>query len=182
LELMKMYQDQLKETGLEGLGIRPIPNPRAESLGNYVGAQACTDCHETATRVWRQSKHAKAWQSLQKTAVPPRDFDPECIACHVVGWNTSERLPYRGGFLSEKETPQFINVGCESCHGPGENHVRAEMGTDTALQARLRSASRLPVESGAAKKQCLTCHDGNNSPHFDFETYWQKIVHKEEEL
>jgi hypothetical protein len=36
------------------------------------------------------------------------------------------------------------------------------------------------LEGGAAKKHCLTCHDGNNSPNFDFETYWKKIEHKEE--
>ena len=114
--------------------------------------------------------------------MPPRDFDPECIACHVVGWNTTELLPYRGGFLSEQETPRLINVGCESCHGPGENHVRAESGSNEVLQASLRRAIRLPVEGGAAKRECLTCHDGDNSPLFDFDTYWQKIVHKEEEL
>ena len=182
LELMKMYQIQLKETGLEGLGIRPIPNTRGETLGNYVGTQACADCHETQTRVWRRAEHSKAWQSLKETAVPARDFDPECIACHVVGWNTKELLPYRSGFMSEKETPRLMDVGCEACHGPGENHGRAEMGTNATLQGSLRNAIRLSVESGAAKKQCLTCHDGNNSPHFDFDTYWQKIVHKEEEL
>jgi len=180
VELMQMYQDQLRETGLAGLGIRPIPHAHAETLGNYTGAQTCADCHETAMRIWRRSGHAKAWQSLQEISVPPRDFDPECIACHVVGWNTTEHLPYKSGFMSEKETPRLLHVGCESCHGPGENHFRAESGSDTALQASLRKAMRLPVEGGAAKKQCLSCHDGNNSPHFNFETYWQKIVHKEE--
>jgi len=40
----------------------------------------------------------------------------------------------------------------------------------------------LPVASGAAKKHCLTCHDGNNSPNFDFDAYWKKIEHKEEDL
>ena len=75
-----------------------------------------------------------------------------------------------------------MNVGCEACHGPGENHVRAEMGTNEALQQRIRAARRLSIENGAAKRLCLTCHDGNNSPHFDFDTYWKKIVHKEDEL
>ena len=180
--LMEMYQNQLKETGLTGLGIRPIPNTRLETLGNYVGVQSCTDCHETANRVWRRSKHAKAWQSLKETAVPARNFDPECIACHVVGWNVTELLPYKGGFLSEKETPRLVNVSCEACHGPGEEHARVESGSNETLQKKLRLAIRLPVEGGAAKKHCLTCHDGDNSPHFDFDTYWQKIEHKEEEL
>ena len=178
-ELMKMYQKQLKETGLEGLGIRPIPNARLETLGNYVGQQSCTDCHETAGNVWRKSNHSKAWLSLKETAKPARDFDPECIACHVVGWNATELLPYKGGFLNEKETPLLTSVSCEACHGPGENHARAEAGSNGTLQESLRKAMRLSVEGGTAKKHCLTCHDGNNSPYFDFETYWKKIEHEE---
>jgi len=181
LELMKMYQDQLRTTGLEGLGIRPIPYSRTETLGNFVGTQSCADCHDSVHHVWRQTRHANAWYSLQDISIPPRDFDPECIACHVVGWNTTEFLPYRGGFLSERETPRLINVGCEACHGPGENHVRAEMGTNITLQESIRRLRRLSVENDGARRLCLTCHDGTNSPLFDFETYWEKIRHKNEE-
>ena len=182
LELMKMYQDQLRESGLAGLGIRPIPNSRLETQGNYVGVQSCTDCHDTAHSIWRRTGHARAWQSLKEMAVPPRDFDPECIACHVVGWNAMELLPYQGGFLSERETPRLVSVGCEACHGPGEHHARAEMGANAALQERLRLAIRLPVDGGLARRHCLTCHDGDNSPNFDFETYWEKIEHREESI
>ena len=174
-ELMRIYQNQLKDTGLAGLGIIPIPHPRQ---GSFLGTQSCTDCHESAMSAWRKSNHSKAWQALTTTATPARDFDPECIACHVVGWSTAELLPYRGGFLSEQETPRLVSVGCEACHGPGEEHVLAERGADQVLQEKIRKMIRLSVESGTAKKQCLTCHDGNNSPKFDFETYWKKIEHK----
>ncbi|MCL2005857.1 MAG: hypothetical protein FWG73_06795 [Planctomycetaceae bacterium] len=182
LELMKMYQDQLRESGLSGLGIRPIPNARLQTQGNYAGAQSCADCHETAHRVWRSTGHSRAWQSLRETAIPPRNYDPECIACHVVGWNATELLPYQGGFLSERETPRLVSVGCEACHGPGELHIRAESGSDRELQARLRSALRLPLEGQAARRHCITCHDGDNSPLFDFDAYWEKIKHPEEPL
>jgi len=178
-EMMQIYQQQLRETGFAGLGIRPIPNERLETLGKFEGSPSCADCHETAYNVWRKSRHSKAWDSLTDTALPPRNFDPECIACHVVGWNATELLPYQGGFLSEKETPKLISVGCEACHGPGEKHIRAEMGTNEALQESLRKAIRLPIASGAAKKHCLTCHDGDNSPHFDFDSYWKKMEHKD---
>jgi hypothetical protein len=179
IELMRIYQNQLRETGFEGLGIRPIPNERLETMGNYVGAQSCMDCHETATRAWRRSGHSRAWQSLKETSIPARNYDPECIACHVVGWNAAELLPYRGGFWSEQETPRLTSVGCEACHGPGENHIRAEMGSNEALQERLRQTRRLPIEGGAARRLCITCHDGNYSPNFDFDTYWDKIQHRE---
>ncbi|MDR1962676.1 MAG: hypothetical protein LBQ50_02740, partial [Planctomycetaceae bacterium] len=177
--LMQLYQEQLRETGFQGLGIKPIPNRRAAETGHYLGSKSCADCHELSFRVWKKSRHATAWRSLAETSKPSRTFDPECIACHVVGWNPAEFLPYEHGFMGEKETPQLLDVGCESCHGPGENHIQAEQGSDAAFQEKLRKSMRLPLNT--AKKVCLQCHDGDNSPHFDFDTYWSKIVHKEEE-
>ncbi|MDR0337283.1 MAG: hypothetical protein LBI18_09355 [Planctomycetaceae bacterium] len=179
--LMQLYQEQLQETGLQGLGIKPIPNRRAVEGGKFVGSKSCADCHELSFQVWRKSRHANAWRSLAETSKPSRTFDPECIACHTVGWSPVEFLPYEHGFLGEKETPQLLDVGCESCHGPGENHVKAEQNSNAALQEQHRKMIRLPLEANVAKKVCIQCHDGDNSPHFDFEIYWQKIIHKETE-
>ncbi len=176
---MKFYQDQLKASGLKGLGIKAIPNRRAAENGTYVGSKACADCHEPSMKIWKKSGHAHAWKSLVETSKPARNFDPECIACHVVGWSPAEFLPYENGFLGEKETPLLTDVGCESCHGPGEMHVAAEKGADDLLKQKLRKAVRLPVEGNAARKHCIECHDGDNSPHFDFDTYWPKIKHDE---
>jgi formate-dependent nitrite reductase cytochrome c552 subunit len=177
---MESYQNELKETGLEGMGIRPMPNERVDQQGKYLGSQSCVDCHDTAANAWRKSNHSKAWQSLSVTAKPARTFDPECIACHVVGWNPQTILPYKDGYASEEKTPLLTSVGCESCHGPGEQHFLAEKGSDKAKQENLRKAIRLPVAEGAAKKHCITCHDGDNSPKFDFDVYWKKIEHKNE--
>ncbi|MDR3199262.1 MAG: hypothetical protein LBU34_15450 [Planctomycetaceae bacterium] len=176
--LMQLYQEQLKETGFQGLGIKPIPNRRAVESGRFIGSKSCADCHELSFSIWKKSRHATAWRSLAETSKPSRTFDPECIACHVIGWNPTEFLPYEHGFLGEKETPELLNIGCESCHGPGENHIKAEQGSDAVFQEKHRKTIRLPFD--AAKKVCIQCHDGDNSPHFDFETYWEKIVHKEQ--
>jgi hypothetical protein len=35
---------------------------------------------------------------------------------------------------------------------------------------------RLPYEQ--AEKNCRTCHDHDNSPEFNFETYWPKVEHR----
>jgi hypothetical protein len=178
LNRMKLYQTQLEKTGLNGLGIKPIDDSRSDICGKYSGTKQCADCHEDAHKIWRKSKHAAAWNALAKNAIPPRINDPECIACHVVGWNRKEQVPYKNGFLTQKTTPDLINVGCESCHGPCENHVNAEKGADVKLQEKLRNAIKLSVDKNA-KKICIECHDGDNSPHFEFKTYWEKIKHKE---
>ncbi len=179
--LMKLYQEELARTGLAGLGVKPIPDGRADVQGTFTGSKSCADCHEPATTIWRKSRHAGAWKSLAETSKPARANDPECIACHVVGWNAAELLPYEGGYMNEKDTPHLLNVGCETCHGPGEKHTQAEQGSDEALQEQLRLAIRLPVANNKARKHCITCHDGDNSPEFDFDTYWPKIEHKEME-
>ena len=54
-----------------------------------------------------------------------------------------------------------VNVGCENCHGPSAAHVR-EPKVHTPY---------VPAD------QCIRCHDRENSPHFEHETYWAKIQH-----
>ena len=175
--LMEAYQEQLKQLGLEGLGIREVPHPQKDLLGEFVGSAKCESCHEPSYQVWRKSAHAKAWPTLVDLQ-PPRNFDPECISCHVVGWDPQHYFPYQSGFLSEAKTPHLVGVGCESCHGPGENHVKAEMGSDAELQKKLRQAVVVTIEE-SKKRQCYTCHDLDNSPDFDFDSYWPDIEHSE---
>ena len=178
--LMAQYQSQLRERGLEKLGVHPIPHPQATLLGRYVGSKKCAEsCHELSYEVWRKSGHAKAFDTLLG-ATPPRDPDPECIACHVTGWYTQGLSPYQGGFLSREKTSHLINVGCESCHGPGGAHVDAEMGSDDALKLKLRKAA-VVTKAEAEKRLCVTCHDLDNSPDFDFAADWPLVEHQEKE-
>jgi hypothetical protein len=176
--LMAAYQDNLKDLGLEGLGINEVPHPQREMLGGYVGSDKCASCHEKSYQVWKKSGHAKAWPTLVNLN-PPRNHDPECISCHVVGWHPMPPFPYQSGFLSEEKTPKLVNVGCESCHGPGEKHVAAEMGADAELQQKLQQAMVVTKED-AEKHQCVTCHDLDNSPDFDFQQYWPQVEHYED--
>lgn len=180
--LMKDYQAILKNLIASkgyrnGLGVNPARSPQAEVLGKYVGSQKCRSCHEEAYRTWAKSRHAVAWNSLKETANPPRDFDPECISCHVVGWDSLHHFPYIDGYSSEKKTPELLNVGCESCHGPGEHHMSAEIGDNETLQEKIRKAMRLGAN---VEKVCIQCHDGDNSPSFDFDKYYPLVDHSEE--
>ena len=177
--LMTAYQDQLKMLGFAGLGIREVPHPQKELNGEYAGSEECRDCHKTSHEIWKKSGHARAWQTLVELD-PPRDFDPECISCHVVGWDPQRYFPYESGFLNETDTPHLVDVGCESCHGPGMAHVDAELeekGED--LRKKLQQAMVITKEE-SEKWQCVTCHDLDNSPDFDFEEYWPQVEHYEE--
>ena len=182
--LMAAYQGQLKDLGLSGLGIRPLPHPLKQSNGDFVGTDACKNCHEESYRVWKKTPHSRAFATLQN-ANPPRNFDPECISCHTVGWHPTKFFPYQSGYLSEKETPKLINVGCEDCHGPGQLHVRAENHGTQAQQVAARKAVVITKEEAAdpnsQKQNCWSCHDLDNSPEFKFDLYWPYVKHYEHE-
>ncbi|MDO4628598.1 MAG: multiheme c-type cytochrome [Planctomycetia bacterium] len=180
LELMGMYQEQLRIEGLEGLGVRPLKNPRMKSNGLYVGSKRCESCHQESYKVWKKSRHAIAWKSLE-TSNPPRIYDPECIACHVVGWNAEHRMPFQSGFMNMQESAHLSNVGCESCHGPGSLHMNAEIGSNEKLQEKYRAAMRMDEgKPKEIKNICIQCHDLDNSPNFNFERYYKCIEHHEE--
>jgi len=191
LQVLADYQQQLKDvvldSGYEGLGIRPQPHP---SDRKYVGTETCAECHTTANEIWESTAHAHATESLvhpPERYEVPRHFDPECLACHVTGWNTKRYTPYASGYLSLEATPLMHNVGCENCHGPGSAHVAAENGdaTDAELK-RFQEQMRLPLEE--AFDTCIKCHDLDNSPDFHkkyadgeptaFERYWKEIIHE----
>ena len=183
LQLLGSYQEQLQALGLEGLGIRPIPDSSGHT---YAGSEACQECHSYEYEVWLKTPHAHALESLvqpgERSDVP-RHFDPECLSCHVVGWNPQQHFPYVTGYLGLKTTPLVHNVGCESCHGPGAEHVKAEA-ADAKVAAgvidELRNAAKLPLDQ--AEKKCMDCHDFDNSPAFHkqgaFDEYWKKVEHR----
>ncbi len=174
---MAGYQAELQQLGLEGLGVRPMPHPRQDVLGDFVGTERCADCHEVSNKIWEESGHARATQTLVELD-PPRQFDPECIACHMTGWHPQGFYPYEGGYQSPDATPQLAAVGCETCHGPGGNHSAAEEGANKDLQRSLREAMAI-TQDQARQRVCAACHDVDNSPDFDFEAYWPDVEHRE---
>jgi hypothetical protein len=180
LALLASYQDQLKSAGLEGLGLKPLPHPSGRS---FVGSETCGECHTKAYDVWKKSPHAKATESLvhpgERSEIA-RHFDPECLSCHVTGWNPQKFYPYKSGYLSLADKALHGN-GCENCHGPGSRHVAAEQdGKNAELLKMLRASMRQPLAK--AETQCMECHDLDNSPDFHakgaFEKYWKDIEHK----
>ena len=183
LKLLADYQEQLKDLGLGGLGIKPQPHPSGRK---FVGSETCGECHTKAHAKWKSTTHATATDSLvtppNSRGSIPRHYDPECLSCHVTGWEPQLFFPYESGYLSLEKTPRLTQNGCENCHGPGSAHVAAENGegnpsTDTI--AKLRSDMRLPL--AGAEKKCMECHDVDNSPDFHkagaFEKYWKDVEH-----
>ena len=182
LELLSDYQHRLEALGLDGLQLRGVAHP---SNNSFVGSVVCGECHTSAYEVWKETPHARATHALvhpEERSIP-RHHDPECLSCHVTGWNPQRFFPYRSGYRALEASSHLHGNGCENCHGPGSAHVAAENGdvdvTDAQL-AQLRDQMRLPLEE--AERRCLECHDLDNDPDFHaegaFEEYWKKIVHE----
>lgn len=144
----------------------------------YVGSDKCKRCHAEAYAVWEKTPHAHAHDTLVDATKPSlRQFDGECIVCHVVGFG------YKGGFTSEEATPKLKHVGCESCHGPGSAHVKDQY--DEKLHALMNPFKEKPGETPAQKSKrllqsdqaCQKCHDVDNDVHWNFAEKWPKIAH-----
>ena len=150
-EMVKLYESYNEK--IEAMFFKSLAAKRNKDKASvFAGEAACKNCHPKAYEKWSISKHGRAYETLRKIN---KAFDPECLVCHVVGYNTP------GGFISELDTPGLKNVQCEVCHGPGKKHISAPM----------------PGFGMEAKKACKKCHVKNHSPRFNFTKYWPKIKH-----
>lgn len=137
------------ETGLVTSHAANIPNQHNYQI---AGSHTCIACHQQDDQTWHSSKHSHAWQTL----VDKRSqVDPSCQQCHTTGYGIA------GGFVQVAKSAAFVNVGCESCHGPSQSHV---------LNPKVKTAY-------LSREQCVRCHDHENSPEFDYTKYWSKIAH-----
>lgn len=187
-QVMVDYQRDLQTLGLEGLGLKPTMHPTGRK---FAGSETCADCHISATDVYVNTPHHHATQTIVDL-VPARHFDPECISCHATGWEPQRYFPFVSGYLSLEKTPAMVGNGCENCHGPAARHAAAENGeidVDEDELERLRAALQLKIvpnegnkpgqeyANGKVVQMCMTCHDVDNSPDFDFQTYWPQVEH-----
>jgi hypothetical protein len=167
------------KSGWQTLGIKPLPHPTGRT---FVGSDKCGECHTKAYAVWSETGHAHATDTLKKLDIP-RMYDPECLSCHVTGWEPQKFFPFKGGYESLDKTAHLTQNGCENCHGPGSLHVAIEEGVIAATAAERNKAREQMRQTIAQAKAnaCAACHDLDNSPDYiknGFDAYWPKIEHK----
>jgi hypothetical protein len=193
VEHMRHYQELMSLQNL--VATEPeIEDPRnatAADRNDFVGAQACAECHARSYEKWKQTPHARATESIvhgragQEAGFISRIHDPECVACHSTGWDPKQFIRYRSGFSSREQSAHLEGQQCENCHGPGGRHTELErLLANQANQVNMdeveawRARAALAVDN--AFDLCARCHDGDNDPHFNlqvFDEYWQKIKH-----
>jgi hypothetical protein len=90
-----------------------------------------------------------------------KSTNADCLACHTTGFGRPGGFPRDGVVESHTD---LARVGCESCHGPGAEHVKhdaARIGNIVSLGDKCDSCVILLI--------CGGCHDEANDPSFEFE-------------
>ncbi len=184
------YQNELRRLW-EGGRFADIKPRRHPSGNQFVGSEACADCHGVEYEIWEQGnngnggphKHATAslTEPNQRSWVQ-RHFDPECVSCHMTGWDPQGYFPFETGYMDHAKDQHLFDNGCENCHGPGSGHIQAErnQAANPIVLEKFREQVRVTLEE-ARQNACMECHDLDNSPDFlkegGFDRYWPEIEH-----
>jgi hypothetical protein len=156
--LLARYRQEVRESGY----LRDFAATFSDEGGTrYVGSARCAACHPGIYEEWSATRHAVALDTL---AAMDLQHDPECVRCHVVGFERMADGRFTrtaSGFLDPVRTAHLGGVGCENCHGPGSVHVA-------------RPTDQTVWEPGPGKRnvrnpgmaECQRCHDAENSPGF----------------
>lgn len=181
-EVWSMLIASKQEIGELGLREEMAERRTLEGGLSYAGTNSCKECHEAAYAKWKTTRHSHAWETLETRAKLdgwPVPKHPDCVRCHSVGYG------FKSGFINPQKTPELAAVGCESCHGPGQTHVRVmkELAAEEARSGEKAKAERIRQAVLAGKlrradaRGCVECHDFDQSPGFDFGERWKKIEH-----
>ena len=128
----------------------------------YVGTTKCGACHFAQFKDWRSSAHGQSFEIL------PLKYrnDESCLKCHMDQHSRQ--------MVTSLESPgqSMTGVSCESCHGPGGDHVQYGLSfigrgrelTEESLTIMRSKIKRMSLE------RCVTCHTAiAHKPHPEYD-------------
>ena len=145
------------------LGNPVFPNDAAR----YSGFTKCKACHLPQFKIWDQSLHKTAFETLSAE----EQEKEECVACHLTG-HGKEAVG----------TPDLHGVQCEACHGPGSLYRKLSIMSKSKYQADPKGQRKLAIEAGLVlpdESTCRSCHN-EKSPSFkgfNYQEAKEKIRH-----
>ncbi|MBI3890269.1 MAG: hypothetical protein HY303_01915 [Candidatus Wallbacteria bacterium] len=153
LQLVDGYRKVLAAKDMEPGETPFMPRLRAIPGLFVAGSDRCIPCHSEAAAAWLASRHSEAGGALARDGLVN---DPQCLRCHSTCYG------YPGGFARPSASSTLRAVGCESCHGPSASHAE-------------QPTRHTPWD---ARTTCISCHDADNSPRFELESYQARIEHR----
>ncbi len=137
----------------------PPPDAQSGFLGYYTAATnqtTCGNCHVGQQIDWIQTKHAEAWGTLQASG----SAQTFCEACHSV--NSRGNQPAANVGYDAVKSTAYHDVQCESCHGPGFNHVQnpTVVANRPLASANIYPTTPVPDTAAVVNSGCGGCHQG----------------------
>ena len=98
----------------------------------------------------KAAEPAKVTEPAQAPATPPKGYvgSDMCATCHT-GYDAAVNAT-KHGMSANARTP-MAQLGCESCHGPGEAHMNDP--------EKVKPIQFKKVSTAEANAVCTTCHD-----------------------
>jgi len=148
----------------------------------FVGAEVCGACHKTEKQgnqlgIWKESKHAKAFEVLKSEQAneiatklghkTPAVETEACLKCHVSGYNVAAEMK-QAKFKMED------GVQCETCHGAGSEYKSLKI-----MKDRNESVAHGLIVHEKMEDYCTGCHNPESPTYkpFEFAAQWEKIKH-----
>jgi len=119
----------------------------------------CGLCHADKAADWSGTAHARAWDDLQASG----DTSTSCEPCHTVNAN-GNWVTGAAGFVAVPDSV-YHDVQCESCHGPGADHIA----DPTVTQPLAPFSAGTDLTTG-----CGECHSTSQYP---FIEQWAQSKH-----
>src|SRR5215212_6065283 len=107
----------------------PPPDANSGFLGYFTAADkqtTCGNCHVLHQADWSRTAHSNAYAALSASS----NATDACSTCHTVS-DKGNATGTPAGWDAVKD-PAYHDVQCESCHGPGFDHVSAPDAPPTA--------------------------------------------------
>ncbi|MCU0787493.1 MAG: hypothetical protein MUC91_04780 [Verrucomicrobia bacterium] len=148
------------------------------TAGTYMGRNTCALCHSGSVIApnkwgWTNTAHASAF-TMAIDGVSTDHFNPNCISCHVVGYDANTNAVNMGwddvaaqvGWTfppiavsnnwdhMDPKLKNVSNVQCENCHGAGSVHTAIAL---SELPPYTQTKKSISVNLGAGN--CAQCHD-----------------------
>ena len=132
----------------------PPPDTASGFLGYFNVAEkqtTCGNCHVSFQAQWMGTRHARAAADLDASG-QAQGF---CWGCHAVS-ELGNAVTVAAGYNVVADSA-YRDVQCESCHGPGFQHVQNP-------SRETRPLASIHVDTGLTNS-CGECHSGAHTPY-----------------
>jgi len=138
---------------------RELFNPPPDTVSGFLGyfnaaerQTTCGNCHKGKQAEWVGTKHSHAWEDLQASG----HAQESCNRCHTV--NEQGNVVAVAAGYNVVQDSAYHDVQCESCHGPGAQHLKNPEGTKPVPSIAVGTDST---------NGCGECHQGSHTPYVE---------------